>query len=319
MAFTVQNKLKDGISNHEKSGVISLRSGVLEPTNTRNNPIFGQESNRKKKPYRARGCRGGASRKGRKKASPNGFSKSDSKEAKENNVDSANNGSIFHPQYDQDAGGKILTFRAAQKGDLEIRTSQPFQAPGVGPLLPVRRNMRYDSSEKYLDKKNSTRKGHPLQTSANEDHHTSKHSSELFSSSALTIKHDHEGRELALRSATQDSTLLKNPLSGTISTMKGIETGQGFDNYNKEPQTDILSKSSSGKRDLKRILPPDICNEIVESSAHSSCAITSTVKGDHDQQDYISSRCHGEGFSFFSVSPRSYLSGQRKTKAQRLF
>jgi len=315
MAFHVQGKQLDGVSNYVKSGVVPDRSGVLEETKSRFVPIFDAEGNRKKKPYRARGCRGGASRKGRKKASTIGFSRFDSKEAKENNVDSANIGSIYCP-------GERLAYRSEGKQVLKTQISRPRQAPAVGTLSPVRKGMYHASeqinpasSENHTNEKAPSHKGNSLQTHASEDHHISDHSFGLISSSALTSKQRQEGRE----QASQECVLLENPLTGAISTTQGLETGKYFNSGKKQPQKQQGSNSFPfGKRDLKRILPPDVCDGIYESNARSSYVFTSAVNA-HDQQDSSTSCSHVEGFSFFSVSPRSYLSGKRKNKAQRLF
>lgn len=310
MAFNVQGKQRDGVSNYVKSGVVPDRFGVLEATNSRHAPIFDAEGNRKKKPYRARGCRGGASRKGRKKGSANGFSRFDSRGAKENNVDSANIGSIYRPD-------EKLVFGAEAKQVLKTQISRPRQAPAVETLSKVHYNKQINpaSSENQTNKKAPSHKGKSLQTYVKEGHHFSEHSFGLISSSALTRKESQEGRI----PTSQEYVLLENTLTGAISSTHGLETGKDFNNGENQSQNQLGSNSFPfGKRDLKRILPPDAYDGIYETNPRASYVLTDVANA-HNRQDSTTSCRHDEGFSFFSVSPRSYLSGQRKTKAQRLF
>lgn len=339
MTFNIQSKQRDRIASYTKAGSVSNNTGghVSGPSSD----FSSAENNRKKKPYRARGCRGGASRKGRKKAPTNDANQDDYREAQEN-VDPTN-GTSNQDYADKEkrsknvqfAGGKGLSFRAEEKEvPNHSYTSQTRQASVRRQIPPAHQDVRYNPSDKGT-RINIASEKYPYNNISFQEgskHHIFIKTTIKNQSGCMTgtpnlpippISHDTklfpEGSYIT--ESSQEKPMYKMQTASSIPKVDGHSIGLILNSENMEqPRSQNGNVMNYGKCGLKRILP-----EMFEEQA--------TLPSDFGGHGVPVRACSGsakkvsrareedidDGFSFFSVSPRSYLSGQRKAKSQRVF
>lgn len=205
-----------------------------------------QQTNQKKKPYRARGCRGGASRKSRKKQTIN----DPSRQNEENDPSRLNNNSENH--------------------------SDNIHAP------------QEDTSNKR------------------------------------DTKHASGGADKP-RSDTQVDCQSKMRTLSILPKGSGLSVHQGASGHASEANAGVRLMDQSQHHannicDSKPILP-NVVNDSTSDSARRGANILSAIARPTAASGGRSNNREGHisgGFSFFCISPRSFLSGQRKTKSPRL-
>lgn len=203
----------------------------------------------KKKHYRARGCRGGASRKGRKKQ----LNRQPSNEDREEQDD-------LYPSPNLPTSG----FIASDIEDDELS----------------KENQTHDGKHSY-EQANSSQPPKKVTFAPHNPTETHSYSNDIFIESK-------EGFKLHK---------FMHPFAGFGKSTSPIITQQ------KSPPMAILPKESDAEGNIELLL---------DENAHPNSAVSpanrTAAKG---------SPARSPGFSFFSISPRSYLTG-RKSKAQKL-
>lgn len=201
-------------------------------------------ANQKKKPYRARGCRGGASRKGRKKQTPT----SDSRQDEENDPNRLNN-NRGQRRHNNDSFARMRHYRPYNASD--VRDNETESSISCGS------NESKSSTQLYSPRKSSYGS-------------TSKIHKE-FSGSA-----SEEDIEVELLDRSQNRPHY------------GRETRPILPARDDDTSSVLLAANANGLNSIPAVSMPE---KIVD---------------DRDGQTT------GGGFSFFCISPCSFLSGQRK-------
>lgn len=260
----------------QKDRVASYAGGMLNRATSSGGTSI--QASQKKKPYRARGCRGGASRKGRKKQSMN----SSSQQNEENDPSRLNTNSGKRPCEGSQKNKFVAT---ANKDDDTKRTSDGSDKAGL------------------KDQDNSRNKLRSLSILPNVYEQTSGDG----------VTEANVGIELIL------------PNGGGLNVHEGT-SGEGATEAN--VGIDLLDESqrstgSKSKRKSYELLDPVLPGVLQNSTIHSvhrdatapsaisrPTSASSSSAGTADARDGISNG----GFSFFCISPRSFLTGNKKAK-----
>lgn len=248
--------MKSQTNNKQRDRVASYASGGM--TNRVNHGGPSSQVNQKKKSYRARGCRGGASRKGRMKQELSNHSRQDDNE--ENDPSRLNNNS------------EEQSFKRAAPKD----GSQP-------------RKVADASNKREL-----------------------KRTYEVLSENKSTNAEDVSPGKMRTLSILPNGTEMDANAFGGEGTHSDPSTGM-----NDEQHDGAAVVSNGNKSEVKPILPGTLQEKPAHSTTRSALSAiarptSSAAKSDAREGGY-------SGFSFFCVSPRSFLSGQKKSKSQRLY
>ena len=257
--MTSYGKPKDKVASYAKAGTV--RNLAVENTLHASAGSHHPSSDAKKKYYRARGCRGGASRKGKKKQ----FNRKQHDDRQEVTVQD----NILDPTPNKNLASGFIT------QDIQKTDDQGKEVLGE---LTSLQNIS-SANHSYIDGTKKGERCHKKVTFA-PSHYNSSHTYNHFTDTST------EGTKLHK---------FMHPFAGrgNKNTPKAVRA---------PPSLSILPKESDGNIELllnencnpnHAISPPNRANTVKESPARSP------------------------GFSFFSISPRSYLTG-RKSKVQKL-
>jgi len=244
--------MKSQLNTKQRDRVASYSGGTLNKVNAGGPSV---QVNQKKKPYRARGCRGGASRKGRKKQP------------------------IIHTGQNEENDPSRLNNNNSDK-----LSSYNAQAP-----------------------KECTEHQKPV---AMNDHET---------------KHANSGSGVdASKMTTQDHHHNKARALSILPNVGGLDANQGPSGHATASNEDFnLVDQAQSHIDStfirsKPILPGVLTDSATRSTNKRVHALSAIARPSSASSGGKSDGNSGGGFSFFCISPRSFLSGTKKAKTPKL-
>ncbi|EED93444.1 predicted protein [Thalassiosira pseudonana CCMP1335] len=277
-------KQRDRVASYAKAGGTVMNRSNLNGTNSSSQVSNTDDANAKKKPYRARGCRGGASRKGRKK-----HHQQDDREFQENRDPSNGVPSLGYNDKDKRAKGN----QDVEKMGLSIRSSERVETRTSAPTT-------HQVQSSYFIKR-ATKQSRTPDATLNDNSYTSIATASTEGSNLHTFTRKSSGTIITSESSTKGETSTQKQQSLSI-LPKEFDGGniEILLRDNQQYSTDNHSfnlKRSTEKQNMRSI----------------NAAATTIVIGPPKVETTT-----GGGFSFFCISPRSYLTGNKKSKTQRM-